>query len=91
MRAISVFNYILSIIVFWDGQVEGRICKWKLLSDDRIFVAAFAQFTSFRRWGLVFHIVLKQTECKLSFDSLIKAHGQDLSALEISVHLVSCV
>ena len=27
MRAISVFNYLLSIIILWDGQVEGRIMQ----------------------------------------------------------------
>ena len=51
MCVISVFNYLLSIIIFWGGQVECRICKWKLLSVDRIFAAAFAQLTSFRNVG----------------------------------------
>ena len=51
MCVISVFNYLLSIIILWGGRVEYRICKWKLLSVDRTFVAAFAQLTSFRDVG----------------------------------------
>ena len=54
MCAISVFNYLLSIIILWVGWVECRICKWKLLSVDRNFVAAFAQLTSFRDVGSSF-------------------------------------
>ena len=64
MCAISVFNYLLSTILLWGGRVECRICKWKVLSVDRTFVAAFAQLTSIGMWGLVFHILLQQTECK---------------------------
>ena len=48
MCVISVFNYILLIIILWGGRVECRICKWKLLSVDRIFVAALALLTLFR-------------------------------------------
>ena len=55
------------------------------------FVAAFALLTSFRNVGSSYHILLQQTECKLTFESLIKVHGQDLSVPEISVQLVSCV
>ena len=55
---------ILSMIILWGGQVECRICKWKLLSVDRTFVAAFALLTSFRDVGSSFHILLQQTECK---------------------------
>ena len=51
MRVISVFNYLLSIIILWGGWVEYRICKWKLLSVDRTFVAAFAKLASFRDVG----------------------------------------
>ena len=51
MCAISVFNYLLSIFILWSGRVECRICKWKLLSVDRTFVAAFAKLTSFRDVG----------------------------------------
>ena len=51
MCVISVFNYLLSIIILWDGRVECRICKWKLLSVKRTFVAAFAQITLFRDVG----------------------------------------
>ena len=54
MCAISVFNCLLSIIILWVGWVECRICKWKLLSVDRSFVAAFAQLTSFRDVGSSF-------------------------------------
>ena len=64
MCVISVFNYLLSIIILWGGRVECRIRKWKLLSVDRTFVAAFAHLTSFRDVGLVCHIELQQTECK---------------------------
>ena len=48
---ISVFNYLLSIFILWGGQVECRICKWKLLPVDRTFVAAFAQLTWLRNVG----------------------------------------
>ena len=48
MRVISVFNYLISIIILWDGRVECRICKWKLLSVYMTFVAASVQLTSFR-------------------------------------------
>ena len=48
MCVISVFNYLLSIIILWGGRVECRICKWKLLSVDRTCVASFVQLTSFR-------------------------------------------
>ena len=51
MCVISVFNYLLSIIILRDGPVECRICKCKLLSVDRTFVAAFAELTSFRDVG----------------------------------------
>ena len=59
-----VFNYLLSIIILWGGRVECRICKWKLLSVDMTFVAAFALLTSLRDMGSGFHILLQQTECK---------------------------
>ena len=48
MCVISVLNYLISIIILWGGRGECRICKWKLLSVDRTFVAASAQLTSFR-------------------------------------------
>ena len=48
MCVISVFNYLLSIIILWDGWVECRICKWKLLFVYRTSVAAFAKLTSFK-------------------------------------------
>ena len=51
MCAISVLNYLLSVFILWGGRVECRICKWKLLSIDRTFVAAFAKLTSFRDVG----------------------------------------
>ena len=51
MCVISVFNNLLSIFILWGGRVECRICKWKLLSVDRTFVAAFAKLTSFRYVG----------------------------------------
>ena len=51
MCVISVFNYLLSIFILWGVLVECRICKWKLLSVDRTFVAAFAKLTSFRDVG----------------------------------------
>ena len=51
MCAISVFNYLLSIFILLGGRVECKICKWKLLSVDRSFVAAFAKLTSFRDVG----------------------------------------
>ena len=35
----------------WGGRVECRICKWKLLSFDRTFVAAFAQLSLFMDVG----------------------------------------
>ena len=55
MCVISVFNYLLSIIILWCERVEcrSRICKWKLLSVDRTFVAAFALLTSFRDLGIL--------------------------------------
>ena len=64
MCVISVFNYLLSIIILCGGRVECRICEWKLLSVDRTFVAAFVLLTSFREVGSSFHILLHQTECK---------------------------
>ena len=57
MCVISVFNYHLSIIILCGGQVECRICKWKLLSVDRTFVAAFAQLASFRDVGSNFSYI----------------------------------
>ena len=48
MCVISVFNYLISIIILWVGHVECRICKWKLLSVNRTFVAASGQLTSYR-------------------------------------------
>ena len=57
MCVISVFNYLLSIIILWGGWVECRICKWKLLSVDRTFVAAFALLTSFRDVGSSFSYI----------------------------------
>ena len=64
MCVISVFNFLLSITIFVGWGVECRICKWKLFSVDRTFVAAFALLTSFRDVGSSFHILLQQTECK---------------------------
>ena len=64
MCVISVFNYLLSIIILWGGRVECRICKWKLLSANRTFAAAFALLTSFRDVESSLHILLQQTECK---------------------------
>ena len=40
------------MFILWGGHVECRICKWKLLSVDRTFVAAFAKLTSFRDVGI---------------------------------------
>ena len=57
MCVISVFNYLLTIIIFWGGPVECRICKWKLLPVDRSFVAAFALLTSFRDEGSSFSYI----------------------------------
>ena len=51
MCVISVFNYLLSLLILWGVLVECRICKWKLLSVDRTLVAAFAKLTSFRGVG----------------------------------------
>ena len=51
MCVISVFNYLLFIFILWGGRVECRKYKWKLLSVDRTFVAAFAKLTSFRDEG----------------------------------------
>ena len=64
MCVFSVFNYLLSLFILWGGRVECRICKWKLLSVDVTFVATFVRLTSFRDVGLVFHILVQQTECK---------------------------
>ena len=65
MCVIKVFNYLLSIFILWGGRVECRICKWKLLSFDKTFVAAFAKLTSVRDVGSSsFYILLQQTECK---------------------------
>ena len=64
MCVIGVLNYLLSIIILWGGRVECRKCKWKLLSVDRTFAAAFALLTSFRDVGSSFHILLQQSECK---------------------------
>ena len=58
MCVISVFNYLLSIIILWGWPLECRIYKWKLLSVDKTFVAALTQLTSFRDVGLVTHIYL---------------------------------
>ena len=69
MCVISVFNYLLSVIVLWGWPVECRICKWKLLSVDRTFVAAFTQLTSFKEVGLVSHILLHSN--KLSASKLL--------------------
>ena len=57
MCVISVFNYLLSIFILWDGRVECRICKWKMLSVDRTFVAAFAKLTSVRYVGSIFFFI----------------------------------
>ena len=46
------------VIILWGVRVECRICKWKLLSVDRAFVAAFAQLTSFRDVGSSFSYVI---------------------------------
>ena len=51
MCVISAFNNILSIFILWGGRVERRISKWKLLSVERTFVAAFAKLISFRDVG----------------------------------------
>ena len=42
--------------VGWAGRMC-RICKWKLLSVDRTFVAAFAKLTSFRDVGSSFSYI----------------------------------
>ena len=57
MCVISAFSYLLSIIILLGGRVECRICKWKLLSVDRTFVAAFAQLTWFRDMGSSFSYI----------------------------------
>ena len=54
---IIVFNYLLSIFILWGGRVECRICKWKLLSVNRIFVAAFNKLTVFRDVGTSFSYI----------------------------------
>ena len=56
MCVISVFNYLLSTFILLRGRLECRICKWKLLFVDRIFVAAFAKLTSFRDVGPSRHV-----------------------------------
>ena len=91
MYVISVFNYLLAIIILWVGWVECRICKWELLSDLLIglLLLPLRYLPRLGMWGLVFHILLQQTECASIFNSLIKIHGQDLSVPEFSVHLVS--
>ena len=48
MCVISVFKYLLFIFILWGGRLECRICKLKLLSVNRTFVAAFVKLTSFR-------------------------------------------
>ena len=63
MCVIIVFNYRLSIFILWGGQVECIICKWKLLSVDRNFVAAFDKLTLFRDVGSSFSYIAP-TECK---------------------------
>ena len=63
MCVISVFNYILPIIIVWGERVECLICKWKLLSVDRTIAAAFVHLTSFRDvWSSFSFILLQQTE-----------------------------
>ena len=57
MCVISVFSYLLSIFILWGGRVECRICKWKLLSVDRTFVAAFAKLNPFRDVGSSFSYI----------------------------------
>ena len=57
MCVISVFNYLISIFIFWVGQVECRICKLNLLSVNRTFVTAFAELTSFRDVGSSFSYI----------------------------------
>ena len=57
MCVISVFNYLLSIFILWGGLLECRICKWKLLSVNRTFVAAFAKLTLFRDLGSSFSYI----------------------------------
>ena len=54
---IIVFNYLLSLFILLGGQVECRICKWKLLFVDRTFVAAIAKLTSFRDVGSSFSYI----------------------------------
>ena len=43
-----VYSTILYPYFLWCKRVECRICKWKLLSVDRTFVAASSQLTAFR-------------------------------------------
>ena len=56
---IVLFNYLLSIFNLLGGQVECRICKWKLLFVDRTFVAAFAKLTSLRDAGSSFSYIAR--------------------------------
>ena len=57
MCVISVFNYLLSIIILWGGRVECRKSKWKLLSVNRTFVATFELLTLFRDVGSCFSYI----------------------------------
>ena len=45
------------------GRVECRICKWKLLSVNRNFVAAFVKLFLFRDVGSSFSYIAP-TKCK---------------------------
>ena len=45
------------------ARVECRICKWKLLSVDMTFVAAFVQLTSFRDVGASFFFLSFSIYC----------------------------
>ena len=67
MCVISVVNYLLSIIILWGERVECRICKWKLLSANRTFVAAFAELTSFRDVGFSFSYIAPTDGVQVNF------------------------
>ena len=67
MCVISVFNYLISIFILWDGRVECRICKLKLLSVNRTFVAAFAKLTSFRDVGSSFVYIAPTDVLQVNF------------------------
>ena len=61
MCVISVVNYLLSIFILWGGGggVECRICKWKLLSVNRLLLLPLLSLPRLGVRGLVFYILLQ--------------------------------